>query len=44
MDPSAKLFGWSGELVQWLHGWIALSQLVMGLLAHRYNSDGSRSE
>lgn len=44
MDPSARLFGWSEELVQWLHGMLAFGQATLGILAHRFNRDGTRSE
>lgn len=43
MKPSADLFGWTPELVNWLHAIVATAQGVIGVIAHFYNPDGTRS-
>lgn len=43
MGPSAALFGWSPELVTWLHAGVGCVQAVLGILAHDFNRDGSRT-
>lgn len=44
MDPAQAYFGWSPELTRLLHAGLACGQALLGILAHSYNSDGSRSE
>ncbi len=44
MDPASKYFGWSGELSTLLHALIGFGQAAMGILAHNYNADGSKSQ
>lgn len=44
MDPAAQFYEWSPALVKLLHAGIALVQAAMGVLAHNFNVDGSRSQ
>ena len=43
MDPAAKLFGFTPEMATFLHAVIGFGQAAMGILAHNFNPDGSRS-
>lgn len=44
MDPMQKYFGWSAELSTLLHAALSFGQLALGVLAHSYNADGTRSD
>lgn len=43
MEPASRYFGWSSELSTLLHALIGFGQAAMGILAHNFNPDGSRS-
>ena len=43
MDPASKYFGWPSELATLLHAVLGFAQAALGMLAHSYNPDGTRS-
>lgn len=43
MDPAASYFRWTPELAKLLHASLAAGQAALGILAHSYNADGTKS-